>query len=108
MPAANAPIYAPSLPASARTGVFRSRATIRFLDELTSHRTEFPRAFTVSVTPQAPPAPPITPHIPPASPLTATVRVWSPLGEPATTGLGPSVAELTLGRPPRAPRPGDR
>ena len=32
---------------------------------------------------------------------------WIPAPEAAPIGLGPSVAELTLGRPPRAPRPGE-
>lgn len=35
-----------------------------------------------------------------------TARVWTPLAEPASAGFGPSVAALTIGRPPRAPRPG--
>lgn len=40
-------------------------------------------------------------------PESRPARAWSPLPEPSSAGLGPSVAELTLGRPPRAPRPQD-
>ncbi len=93
MPSANAPIYTPSIPVSTRNGCYNTRPMAGLLDELKSGRAPFPRPAPV--------------HPSPGPQAVIQVRKWIPLPDPEPLGLGPSVAELTLGRPPRAPRPGD-
>ncbi len=93
MPATNAPVYAPSIQAPGRTGCYNPRPMAGLLLEVESGRPEFPRLTPV--------------HVIPAREPVVLVRKWVPLPDPEPHGLGPSVAELTLGRPPRAPRPGD-
>jgi hypothetical protein len=108
MRAANASLSHPaSIHASTRTTVYPSRPMVSLLDELARERPDFPRTALGGTASRCsrPPAP--APKVE-AGPGVKRERVWSPLGEPPVTGLGPSVAELTLGRPPRAPRPGDR
>jgi hypothetical protein len=91
MPAANTPVYTSSIPPSVRHGCYNRSPVTGLLLEVESGRPEFPRMAPVHVIPAQQPIP--------------QVRKWVPLPDPEPRGLGPSVAELTLGRPPRAPRP---
>jgi hypothetical protein len=90
MASAHAPVYKPSI---ARSDAYNTGTMAGLLDELRSGTQGVKRRAAVRAAPPAPAA--------------APAPVWSPLPEPPSCGLGPSVAELTLGRPPRAPRPDD-
>lgn len=93
MQSAHAPVYKPSMATPARTGTSNAGMLTGLLDELRSGGQGVTRPANIRIAPMAP--------------VAAPARVWIPLPDPPACGLGPSVAELTIGRPPRAPRPED-
>lgn len=106
MPLTSAPFYNHPRQQTVRSGSYTGAPMSNLLAEL--HRARRGAMVKRTIHPQVvqspPEAPVAAPVFAPAAGLTP--GHWTPLGEPPPHGLGPSVAELTVGRPPRAPRAG--
>lgn len=66
-------------------------------------RREFPSPVNLEIMR----APTVVPTLAPTPAPLPTLQTTFRLLDASVRGLGPSVAELTIGRPPRAPRAGD-